>query len=85
YCLQRLSRARILSEESGRPIADGDVVSACQAVCPTQAIHFGDLNDGKADVVRAKASPRHYAMLGELNTRPRTTYLARIVAAKGEP
>ena len=82
YCLQRLSRARIHSEESGRPIADGDVVSACQAVCPTQAIHFGDLNDAKADVVRAKASPRHYAMLGELNTRPRTTYLARVLAAK---
>ncbi|HSC63504.1 MAG TPA: 4Fe-4S dicluster domain-containing protein [Caldimonas sp.] len=85
YCLQRLSRARILSEESGRPIADGDVVSACQAVCPTQAIRFGDLNDANADVVRAKASPRHYAMLGELNTRPRTTYLARVVAAKEEP
>jgi molybdopterin-containing oxidoreductase family iron-sulfur binding subunit len=85
YCLQRISRARIHGEESGRPIADGDVVSACQAVCPTQAIHFGDLNDAKADVVRAKASPRHYAMLGELNTRPRTTYLARVVAAKEEP
>ena len=82
YCLQRITRARIASEESGRPIADGDVVTACQAVCPTRAIHFGDLDDGNAEVLRAKASPRHYAMLGELNTRPRTTYLARVVPAK---
>ena len=85
YCLQRLSHARIESEKSGQPIADGDVLTACQAVCPTRAIHFGDLNDANADVLRAKASPRHYAMLGELNTRPRTTYLARVVADDEEP
>ena len=86
YCLQRLSRARIAGEISGVPAADGDVVTACQSVCPTRAIHFGDLNDPAADVVRAKASPRHYALLGELNTRPRTTYLARVAPdAKVEP
>jgi molybdopterin-containing oxidoreductase family iron-sulfur binding subunit len=81
YCVQRLSRARLAAEKSGSPIADGDVVTACQSACPTQAIHFGDLNDPRSDVVRARASPRHYAMLDELNTRPRTTYLARVVAA----
>ena len=61
------------------PIADGDVVTACQAACPTRAIHFGDLNDrDQRRRPRASASPRHYALLDELNTRPRTTYLARV-------
>ncbi len=82
YCLQRLSRARLHAEKAGVPIADGDVLTACQSVCPTAAIHFGDRNDPASDVVRAKASPRHYAMLDELNTRPRTTYLARVVQPK---
>ena len=84
YCLQRIARARQHAEASGEPIADGDVVTACQAVCPTRAIRFGDLRDAQSEVARARASPRHYALLGELNTRPRTTYLARI-AAKTEP
>ena len=57
---------------------DGDVVTACQAVCPTGAIAFGDLNDTASAVRSLRHSPRHYALLGELNTRPRTTYLARI-------
>ncbi|MFL6663951.1 MAG: 4Fe-4S dicluster domain-containing protein, partial [Rhizobacter sp.] len=82
YCLQRIARARQQAETTATPLADGDVVTACQAVCPTRAIHFGDLNDPNSDVVRTKASPRHYALLGELNTRPRTTYLARIAAPK---
>ncbi len=81
YCLQRLSRARLHAEKAGAPIADGDVLTACQSACPTLAIHFGDLNDAASDVVRAKRSPRHYAMLDELNTRPRTTYLARVAGA----
>jgi molybdopterin-containing oxidoreductase family iron-sulfur binding subunit len=80
YCVQRLSQARRVEQKSGRRLPRDTVRSACQAVCPTQAIHFGDLNDAGSDVVRAKASPRHYAMLGELNTRPRTTYLARLAA-----
>lgn len=81
YCVQRLSRARRDSQKTGRPLRDGDVVTACQGACPTQAIHFGDLNDPASDVARAKASPRHYAMLEELGTRPRTTYLARVKPA----
>ena len=79
YCVQRLSRARLGAEKAGTGIADGDVLTACQSACPTRAIHFGDLRDAGSDVVRAKASPRHYAMLGELNTKPRTTYLARVL------
>ena len=78
YCVQRVARARQHAQRDGRPLVDGDVVTACQAVCPTQAIRFGDLDDPAADVVRARASARHYAMLDELNTKPRTTYLARI-------
>ena len=80
YCVQRIARARQHAETTGAALADGDVVTACQAVCPTRAIHFGDLRDPQSDVVRTKASPRHYALLGELGTRPRTTYLARIAA-----
>ena len=78
YCLQRITRARIETEREGRRIADGEVVTACQAACPTEAIVFGDLNDPKSRVVAAKRSPLEYALLGELNTRPRTTYLARL-------
>ncbi|HJV59866.1 MAG TPA: 4Fe-4S dicluster domain-containing protein, partial [Albitalea sp.] len=78
YCVQRIARARQHAEASGTALVDGDVVTACQAVCPTRAIHFGDLADPHSDVAQAKRSPRHYALLGELNTRPRTTYLARV-------
>ena len=78
YCVQRIARARQASERDGRPLVDGDVVTACQSACPTRAIRFGDKNDAKADVVQARASQRHYAMLDELDTKPRTTYLARI-------
>lgn len=78
YCLQRVARARQHAQASGTPLADGDVVTACQSACPTRAIHFGDLHDPASAVVRAKQSPRHYALLGELNTQPRTTYLARV-------
>jgi len=78
YCLQRISHARIQAQKAGRPIRDGDIVTACQATCPTNAIVFGDTNDPDSEVSRSKASPRNYAVLEELNTRPRTTYLARL-------
>jgi molybdopterin-containing oxidoreductase family iron-sulfur binding subunit len=78
YCVQRITRARIESERLGRPLRDGEVLTACQAACPTQAIVFGDLNLAAAEVARRKSLPRDYALLGELNTRPRTTYLARV-------
>ena len=84
YCLQRIARARQESQTTGVPLRDGDVVTACQAVCPTSAIVFGDLNDASSAVVRARETPRHYALLGELNTRPRTTYLARVAPRKPE-
>jgi molybdopterin-containing oxidoreductase family iron-sulfur binding subunit len=79
YCLQRITRARIEAEKAGRRIRDGEMVTACQAVCPTRAIRFGDLNDPASDVVAAKASPLGYDLLAELNTRPRTSYLTRVL------
>jgi molybdopterin-containing oxidoreductase family iron-sulfur binding subunit len=79
YCVQRISRARRNAEKQGRPIAEGEVVTACQSACPTRAIHFGDRNNTAAQVSALRAAaPHHYALLGHLGTRPRTTYLARL-------
>ncbi|MER8966730.1 TAT-variant-translocated molybdopterin oxidoreductase [Mesorhizobium sp. M0808] len=78
YCVQRISEKRIKAQIENRHIADGEVVTACQQACPTQAIVFGDLNSKGAAVVQEKAAPQHYALLEDLNTRPRTTYLGKI-------
>jgi molybdopterin-containing oxidoreductase family iron-sulfur binding subunit len=78
YCVQRIRAAEIESERTGTPIADGRVRTACQEVCPSRAISFGDLNDESSEVNHWKAEPHNYSLLGELNTRPRTTYLAAI-------
>jgi molybdopterin-containing oxidoreductase family iron-sulfur binding subunit len=78
YCVQRIEEARARAIVEGRPLRDGDVVTACQQVCPTEAIVFGDLNDPESGVAKRKAEERNYALLGELGTRPRTTYLAKI-------
>jgi molybdopterin-containing oxidoreductase family iron-sulfur binding subunit len=78
YCLQRITTAKIGADVEGRRLRDGEVVTACQAVCPTRAIVFGDLADPRSEVNRRKRSPLDYALLAELNTRPRTTYLAHV-------
>jgi molybdopterin-containing oxidoreductase family iron-sulfur binding subunit len=78
YCLQRINAARIHAQTTGAELKDGDVVTACQAACPTRAIVFGDLNLADSRVARAKSSPRTYALLRELGTRPRTTYQIRL-------
>jgi len=78
YCVQRIRHAEIDAQVEGRPIADGEVLTACQAACPAQAILFGDMNDPKSKVKEWKESPLHYALLAELNTEPRTTYLAAL-------
>ena len=76
YCVQRIAEARIDADKTNTPIADGTVTTACQGACPTRAISFGNLADPKAGVVAKRGDPRNYDLLGELNVRPRTTYLA---------
>jgi MoCo/4Fe-4S cofactor protein with predicted Tat translocation signal len=76
YCVQRINQARVAAKLEDREIRDGDVVTACQAACPTSAIIFGNINDANSEVSKRKASPLNYPLLAELNTRPRTTYLA---------
>ncbi len=78
YCVQRINRARLPADRDLRQVADGDIQTACQQACPPQAISFGNLNDPAAKVVSAKQNPRNYALLEELGTRPRTTYLAMV-------
>lgn len=78
YCVQRINHGRIEAEKEDRPIRDGEIKTACQEVCPTQAIIFGDINDAKSEVARLKSTPLNYGMLAELGTRPRTSYLARL-------
>jgi molybdopterin-containing oxidoreductase family iron-sulfur binding subunit len=79
YCIQRLREAKIAADRDDRPLADGAVKTACQQACPTEAIVFGDLNDAQSAVRKRKASALDYALLEELNTRPRTTYAARVL------
>ncbi len=78
YCVQRINATRIEAKKAGRDIADGEIVTACQQACPTQAIVFGNKNDKDSRVSRSKANPRNYLLLDELNTRPRTSYLAKV-------
>ncbi len=78
YCVQRISEHRIDSERADTTIKDGEVQTACQQSCPANAIVFGNINDPHSQVNQWKAQSRNYSLLGELNTRPRTTYLAEV-------
>ncbi|MTV11988.1 TAT-variant-translocated molybdopterin oxidoreductase [Bradyrhizobium sp. BR2003] len=77
YCVQRIEVAHVTADKESRPLRDGEVVTACQQACPTKAIVFGDIKDPNSEVARLKRDGRHYVLLEELGTRPRTTYLAR--------
>ncbi len=78
YCVQRISERRIDAEKEDRKINDAELVTACQQSCPAGAIIFGNINDPNSKVSKLKAQARNYSLLGELNTRPRTTYLAEV-------
>jgi MoCo/4Fe-4S cofactor protein with predicted Tat translocation signal len=78
YCVQRINAARITAEKQNRDIRNDDILTACQQVCPTQAIVFGNINDHNSPVYKLKAGDRNYSLLAELNTRPRTTYIAAV-------
>jgi molybdopterin-containing oxidoreductase family iron-sulfur binding subunit len=76
--VQRINRAKIDAKVSGRGLEDGDVKTACQQSCPANAIEFGNIRDADSRVAKAKADKRNYALLDDLNTKPRTTYLSKV-------
>ena len=78
YCIQRINFVRIAAKREDRPIKDGEIQTACQQVCPADALVFGDTNDPEAVVTQNKKSPRNYSLLNDLGTLPRTTYLAGV-------
>ncbi len=78
YCTQRISAVKIQAKNAQRAIVDGEIKTACQQACPADAIVFGNLSDPESRVAKLQASNRSYALLGEINTVPRTQYLAKI-------
>jgi MoCo/4Fe-4S cofactor protein with predicted Tat translocation signal len=78
YCVQRIQKAKIESQKEDRQVRDGEIATACEAACPTQAIVFGNINDPASRVSKLKKEERNYSLLGELNTKPRTTYLGAV-------
>jgi Fe-S-cluster-containing dehydrogenase component len=79
YCVQRIAAAKIEADKENREIRDGEIVTACQQACPTNAITFGNINDKNSRVSKIKAQSRNYGVIADLNTRPRTTYIAEVI------
>ncbi|HET8635868.1 MAG TPA: 4Fe-4S dicluster domain-containing protein, partial [Acidobacteriaceae bacterium] len=79
YCIQRINEVKIDADKNNREIRDGEIVTACQQACPTNAIVFGNINDATSKVAKLKKQKRTYGVLADLNTRPRTTYLAEVI------
>jgi molybdopterin-containing oxidoreductase family iron-sulfur binding subunit len=79
YCIQRIEAAKIDADKNNREIKDGEIVTACQQACPTDAIVFGNMNDPNSRVSKRKATERDYEVLADLNFHPRTTYTAGVL------
>ena len=79
YCVQRISAAKIEADKENRPVRDGEIVTACQQACPASAITFGNINDKTSKVAKLQADERSYQVLADLNTRPRTKYVAAVL------
>jgi molybdopterin-containing oxidoreductase family iron-sulfur binding subunit len=79
FCVQRISAARIQADKENRPIGADEIQTACQQCCPASAIVFGNLNDKQSTVAKLQSDIRSYAVLGELNTRPRIMYTAAVL------
>jgi len=77
-CIQRIQAGKVAAEQSGTPIADGQIQTACQQACPAKAIVFGDMQDHDSQAARLRESPRYFHLLGELGTRPGVGYLSKI-------
>ena len=84
YCVQRISAAKIESDKENRPIRDGEIQTACQQACPAQAITFGNINDKNSRVAKLRNDERTYQVLADVNTRPRTTYVAAVINPNSE-
>ncbi len=84
YCVQRIEAAKITADKENRAIRDGEIVTACQQACPTDAIVFGNINDKASKVAKRKAEERDYAVLSDLNFRPRTSYTAGVINPNSE-
>ena len=84
YCVQRISAAKIESDKDNRAIRDGEIQTACQQACPAQAITFGNLNDKNSRVAKLRSDERTYQVLADINTRPRTTYVAAVINPNSE-
>jgi Fe-S-cluster-containing dehydrogenase component len=84
YCVQRIAAAKIQADKENREIRDGEIVTACQQACPTDAIVFGNINDKTSRVAQRKAQERNYGVIADLNTRPRTTYIAEVINPNSE-
>jgi molybdopterin-containing oxidoreductase family iron-sulfur binding subunit len=84
YCVQRISAAKIEADKENRPVRDGEVVTACQQACPASAISFGNINDKGSKVAKLHGDERSYQVLADLNTRPRTKYVAAVLNPNSE-
>jgi MoCo/4Fe-4S cofactor protein with predicted Tat translocation signal len=84
YCVQRIQEAKIEADKENRLVKDGEIITACQQACPAKAIVFGNINDRQSRVAQLRAMQRSYQLVADINTRPRTTYVAEVLNPNAE-